>query len=213
MSLSRRGAIVTFLAAATAGARAGARRRRGAGLRPSGTLFVRTPEGARPGHGVAALSASTAPAGEGLSALDFDAMGQIRFRSGAALWKDRPGGAVEFFHLGRYARTPVAIHVVEQGQARRILYSEALFDVLPGGRARRAAAWLGFAGFRVMNPGDQNDWIAYQGASYFRAADPFNQYGLSARGLAIDTATPHAEEFPGLHQLLARARRRRRLVV
>jgi glucans biosynthesis protein len=131
-----------------------------------------------------------------LSALDFDAMGQIRYRSEAALWKDRPGGAVEFFHLGRYARTPVAIHVVEQGHARPINYAEALFDVLKGGRSRAWPPDLGFAGFRVMNPGGAGDWIAYQGASYFRAATPFNQYGLSARGLAIDTATPHAEEFP-----------------
>lgn len=135
------------------------------------------------------------PAAEGLSAIDFDTMGQIRYRPDAALWKDSPGGAVEFFHLGRYARTPVAIHVVEQGLARPVLYSEHLFDVLAGA-ARSWPADLGFAGFRVMNPGGANDFIAYQGASYFRAAAPFNQYGLSARGLAIDTATPHPEEFP-----------------
>jgi glucans biosynthesis protein len=34
------------------------------------------------------------------------------------------------------------------------------------------------------------------GASYFRASGPYNQYGLSARALAIDTAMQHAEEFP-----------------
>jgi glucans biosynthesis protein len=35
------------------------------------------------------------------------------------------------------------------------------------------------------------------GASYFRAAGPLDQYGLSARGLAINTALPgQTEEFP-----------------
>jgi len=139
----------------------------------------------------------TARLADTLQALDFDAIGQIRYRSEAALWRDLPGdSAVEFFHLGRYARTPVAIHVVEGGLARDLIYSKALFDIPPGGAAARLPDDLGFAGFRVMNHDGGGDWIAYLGASYFRAAAPFNQYGLSARGLAIDTASPSPEQFP-----------------
>jgi glucans biosynthesis protein len=134
---------------------------------------------------------------DALAALDYDAMDQIRFRPEAALWKDAPGdGAVEFFHLGRYAKTPVAIHLVENGVAREILYSETLFDIPRDSPARALPPGLGFSGFRIMNPHGQGDWLAFQGASYFRAATPFNQYGLSARGLAIDTAAPGPEEFP-----------------
>ena len=133
---------------------------------------------------------------ERLQALDFDAIGQVRYRPQAALWRDGPGDAIEFFHLGRYARTPVAIHVVEGGQARPILYAKALFDIPPGNPAQGLPGDLGFAGFRVQNRGGLGDWIAYLGASYFRAAAPFNQYGLSARGIAIDTASPRPEEFP-----------------
>ena len=56
---------------------------------------------------------------------------------------------------------------------------------------------LGFAGFRVMDGhGLPTDWLAYQGAAYFRTSGALNQYGLSARGLAIDTAMPRPEEFP-----------------
>jgi glucans biosynthesis protein len=195
MSLSRRGAIAALLAAATGAA---------APVRASeGTLEFGPPEPFSFERLEARVRAMASrpfqpppPPAQALSAIDFDATGQIAYRDGAALWKDRPGGAIEFFHLGRYARTPVAIHVVEQGQARAIAYSEALFDVLGGARRRSWPADLGFAGFRVMNPGASSDWIAYQGASYFRAATPFNQYGLSARGVAIDTATPRAEEFP-----------------
>ena len=55
---------------------------------------------------------------------------------------------------------------------------------------------MGFAGFRVMGGDLTTDWLAFLGASYFRTSGPYNQYGLSARALAIDTAMPHAEEFP-----------------
>jgi periplasmic glucans biosynthesis protein len=139
----------------------------------------------------------TARADAALEALDYDAMGQIRFRPEAALWRGLAGAdPVEFFLMGRYARTPVSIHVVEGGIARQIVYSEALFDVPAGLAGRAVPPGLGFAGFRVMNATGAGDWIAYQGASYFRAATPFNQYGLSARAIAIDTASTGREEFP-----------------
>ena len=55
----------------------------------------------------------------------------------------------------------------------------------------------GFAGFRVMDPAPaKTDWLAFQGASYFRTSGVQGQYGLSARGIAIDTAMPQPEEFP-----------------
>ena len=134
---------------------------------------------------------------ETLEALDFDALGRIGYRRQAALWADdRSIGAVEFFHLGRYARTPVTVHVVKAGEAREVLYRKALFDIPADNPALKLPDDLGFAGFRVLNPSASGDWIAYLGASYFRAADPFNQYGLSARGLAIDTAAEGPEEFP-----------------
>jgi glucans biosynthesis protein len=124
-------------------------------------------------------------------------MGLIRYRPEAALWPgDARVGSVEFFHLGRYAQTPVTINVVESGVGRQVIYARDLFEIPAGNPASRLPADLGFAGFRVLNPGSRSDWIAYQGASYFRSADPFDQYGLSARGLAIDTADAAPEEFP-----------------
>jgi glucans biosynthesis protein len=38
--------------------------------------------------------------------------------------------------------------------------------------------------------------MAFLGASYFRAIGALNQYGLSARGILIDSAEPTPEEFP-----------------
>ena len=71
----------------------------------------------------------------------------------------------------------------------------------PPGRCRAARANdLGFAGFRLhgrLNRADYFDEIcAFLGASYFRAVAKGQAYGLSARGLALNTVQPQGEEFP-----------------
>ena len=137
------------------------------------------------------------PAPERIHAVDYDAFGKIAYRSSAALWGAAPGDqGVRFFPMGRPSPRPVAMHVVSQGQARPVLYSPRLFDIPTGSPVLALGDQAGFGGFRVMNADHATDWLAFLGASYFRAADPFNQYGLSARGLAIDSATPKPEEFP-----------------
>ena len=40
------------------------------------------------------------------------------------------------------------------------------------------------------------DWVSFLGASYFRTDGPQGQYGLSARGIAINTGMREPEEFP-----------------
>jgi len=138
-----------------------------------------------------------APPPELVRAIDYDAFGAVRYRPQATLWRDAPGdAAIRLFPLGRAAPRPVAVNVVSAGQARPVLYSDALFEAPPDSPVRRLSTGLGFGGFRAMNAGQESDWLAFLGAAYFRSADPFNQYGLSARGLAIDTATPRPEEFP-----------------
>ncbi len=137
--------------------------------------------------------------GDVLDRIDFDAHNKIRYDEDATLWGDDPDSpAVRFFHLGRYARLPVDVHVVDRdGTAREILYSEKLFTMPADSPARELPADLGFAGLRVMDAGQTDDWLAFLGASYFRTSGPLGQFGLSARGLAIDTAYPgRAEEFP-----------------
>jgi periplasmic glucans biosynthesis protein len=133
-----------------------------------------------------------------LETIDYDAFQQIRFRPERALWE--AGGApfpVQFFHLGRYSKLPVSLYEVADGQAREILYATDYFTFGKTGLDRRLPGDLGFAGFRVMDGhGLKTDWLAYQGAAYFRTSGALDQYGLSARGLAIDTAMPWPEEFP-----------------
>ena len=47
-----------------------------------------------------------------------------------------------------------------------------------------------------MDTGGKTDWLAFLGAAYFRTSGALDQYGLSARGIAIDTGLPAPEEFP-----------------
>jgi len=134
-----------------------------------------------------------------LDKITYDVYQRIRFRKSDALW--RGGGRpfpVEFFHLGKYARKPVAIHVVAGGKSRRIRYRPSLFAYGKDALRESMPPDLGFSGFRVMNSDRQKtDWLAFQGASYFRSAGPLNQYGMSARGIAVNTALPGTrEEFP-----------------
>src|SRR3546814_4313947 len=95
-----------------------------------------------------------------------------------------------------YARRPVDIFVIEKGKARRFSYSPSLFQAPHDHPLTKLGAAGGFSGFRLMNKGNIGDWLAFQGASYFRSAGPLHQYGLSARGIAIDTGLSKTEEFP-----------------
>lgn len=127
-------------------------------------------------------------------AVDYDAANRIAFRADRAIGAD-DGYAVRLFPLTRFAPLPVAISVVDKGVARDIAHSEDMFEIVAGeGPVPKIVP--GVAGFRVVNKGGVGDWLAYMGASYFRSAGPLDQYGLSARGLAIDTGIDGAEEFP-----------------
>ena len=131
--------------------------------------------------------------------LSWDQYQAIRFRHDHALWRGADSHfRAELFHLGLYFTRPVAIYALEGGKARRIAYDSGLFDYGKSGVDGEALpAGLGFAGFRLQFHKDwTRDVAAFLGASYFRAVGKEMQYGLSARGLAVDTALPRPEEFP-----------------
>jgi glucans biosynthesis protein len=126
--------------------------------------------------------------------MTFDTFAQAVYKPEMELWHGVPGAqTVRLFPQGRFYAEPVAIHVLENGNAREFIYSPDLFD-MPANHPLRTLKTAGFAGFRLMSRHGVSDWLAYLGASYFRASDPNDQYGGSARGLAINTG--HPEEFP-----------------
>lgn len=135
-----------------------------------------------------------------VAALNWDQYQSIGYRQDHALWVDRPDSRFQakFFHLGLFYKAPVRMFELAEGRAQELAYDPAMFDYGKSGlHPSRLPADLGFAGFR-LNTRDETrrDFAAFLGASYFRAVGSSMQYGLSARGLAIDCGMPREEEFP-----------------
>lgn len=133
-----------------------------------------------------------------LKGLSWDQYQAIRFRSDKALWRNDDNlFQVQLFHLGLFFKSPVRIHQVENGEARELAYQPDYFRYGLDRPLGKLPDDLGYAGFRVhFHTDHERDLAAFLGASYFRAVGSAMQYGLSARGLAIDTGLARAEEFP-----------------
>ncbi|HSK42096.1 MAG TPA: glucan biosynthesis protein [Arenibaculum sp.] len=137
-----------------------------------------------------------------LDSIDYDAHQSIRFREDMAIWGEgwgEGGGPypVQLFHPGRYFKQPVQLFLVEDDVAREVHYLHDAFDFQDPEVEARLPGDLGWAGMRFMNPpGEEGDWLVFLGASYFRSAGELNQYGQSARGLAVNTGMSYPEEFP-----------------
>ncbi len=103
---------------------------------------------------------------------------------------------LQFFPLGTLTRRAVEINLVEGGLSRRLTYDPSWFIVPEDSPFRDLPGDIGFAGFRAVAGPGRAEWLSFLGASYFRSPGPFAQYGLSARGLALDTYADGPEEFP-----------------
>ena len=138
-----------------------------------------------------------------LTGLTYDDYQKIQFRPDRARWQE--AGAlfrVQAFHLGWLYKEPVRIYAVEDGTAREMVFTVEDFDYRGAlaGRVPKDEKLPGVAGFRLNTPLNRADTfdelVAFLGASYFRALGRGNVYGLSARGLALNTGMGGAEEFP-----------------
>lgn len=139
---------------------------------------------------------------EWLLKINYDQWRDIRFRPERALWKERRGSNfhVQFFHPGLYYDRAVAIHMVDGKKVRPVPFSPSEFDYGRNDFASKVPQDLGYAGLRLHYPLKSKTYfdevIVFLGASYFRAVGKEHVYGVSARGLAIDTVEPSGEEFP-----------------
>ncbi|MFT3923872.1 MAG: glucan biosynthesis protein [Myxococcales bacterium] len=135
-----------------------------------------------------------------LQNLDYEKYITIRYRPEKSLWRNEPGHfEVQFFHVGLHYYEPLKMEVLEHDKLSLIPFNPELFSY-DGVTPPPADAELGFAGFRIhanLNRADYRDeFIVFQGASYYRTVAKGQIYGLSGRGLAIDTGEPGPEEFP-----------------
>ncbi len=139
---------------------------------------------------------------EAWTEIDYDQYRGIWFDGRNALWQSsaREPFRIDMFPPGLYFPTPVRIDVVEDGAARPVLFDMGVFDRTDRFPDLPVDDTLGYSGFRLRaeleTPGIFTEFAVFQGASYFRGIGTGQIYGLSARGLAIDTAEPRGEEFP-----------------
>ena len=145
------------------------------------------------------------PVPDALLKLDYDRYRQIRFEKKAAVWGNtRTRFNIEMFAPGSIYNSSVDVFIIENGVAKSIEIDNDTF-ITPGTDIAELLASLDkVAGFRLHYPLNTNEYkdefVVFQGASYFRAVSKGQNYGLSARGLAIDVAEPTGEEFPVFRQ-------------
>lgn len=136
-----------------------------------------------------------------LSELNYDQYRDIRFRGDHSLWlSEKLPFQVQFFSRGSIFRDRVQLHLVEQGTPTLVEFDPAMFDFGRLPVPMDIPRDLGFAGFRLHHPLNVNHYldevVAFLGASYFRVVGRGEVYGLSARGLAVNTGLSSGEEFP-----------------
>jgi glucans biosynthesis protein len=140
-----------------------------------------------------------------LTKMAYDQFREIRFDRGQALWKESGSNfQIEFLHPGSVYNHAVTIHTFDRSGAQRVPFARSLFTYGSTAVADKIPADLGFAGFRVTYPlhskADFNHVLVFAGASYFRGVAKKQVFGLSARGLALDTGLPSGEEFPSFRE-------------
>ena len=135
------------------------------------------------------------------SNLTFDQYRDIRFNAEKPLWTE-PGQRFQLQLLpsGYGYRRPVLLSLVENGEAFPLPFRMADFLLGPLAPPLPAIDGVGHSGFRLhtaLNRFDYADeFMVFHGASYFRGIGRGQTFGLSARGLPIDTIKPGREEFP-----------------
>ncbi|APZ44535.1 glucan biosynthesis protein G [Acidihalobacter ferrooxydans] len=136
-----------------------------------------------------------------LRELNYSTYQQIRFKPKRALW--RPSGSdfqVMLVPPGLFYKHAVKINVVDAQGVHALAFDKSDFDYPSKALAKKIPANLGYAGFKLTYPldgtGIANQFLVFAGASYFRGVGKGNTFGLSERGIAVDTGLPIGEQFP-----------------
>lgn len=137
--------------------------------------------------------------------LTYDQYRDIRFNADEGVWRnEQVPFRVELLPAGFLFKSPVKVSIVESRKARDLAGRPEMFSLGPLVAKELANQALPLSGFRVRTRLNSrsvwDEFLVFQGASYFRAVERGGAYGLSARGLALRTAHPMGEEFPAFTQ-------------
>jgi len=142
---------------------------------------------------------NTLPAG--LDKLSPEQYRSIHFNPDAGIWRaEQLPFRLELLRAGYNLQSAaVTVSTVENGMAQDLIATPAMFEMAPT-LPNLGKVSLPLSGLRLRSQINSkkvwDEFLVFQGASYFRAVAQQLLYGLSARGLAINTAEPSGEEFP-----------------
>lgn len=166
----------------------------------SGTAFDAGIVAAKAQALASAPYAAPAPVAQEWLDLTYDQYREIWFDTRHSLYRETEGAVqAEFFPAGLFFNSKIAINAVDKGMARPVMFEMRVFDTTDR-FPKLAEGGNGFSGFRLLGElevaGQFQEYAVFQGASYFRAIGKGQYYGLSARGLGLNTASGGPEEFP-----------------
>ncbi len=148
----------------------------------------------------ALAAGDAAPVPQTWAKMDYDTFRDIRYRPERSLWRGQSPFEMDMFPRGWYFPLSVQVSEITERGVQPVKFDPAAFDYGRVSSQRRADAPAGWSGVRMFYPmnvaGQRDELAVFLGASYFRALGRGLRYGLSARGLAIDTVGGSGEEFP-----------------
>ncbi|MFC0269273.1 glucan biosynthesis protein G [Kushneria aurantia] len=137
---------------------------------------------------------------DALANLGFADYQKIQYKPAQSHWRDDDlRFDLSFFHEGMHYNTPVTVNAVDGDSVNELQFSPSNFNYGDLNVDPSQFQNLGFAGFSInygADPHHKQETMVFLGASYFRVASKGQRYGLSGRGLAIDTGLNSGEEFP-----------------
>jgi len=138
--------------------------------------------------------------------MSYDQYNEIKYNHEYDLWyKKGIHYRVSFFHLGMLYNTPVDIYeITDEKIVKPVPFSPDFFSCFSKDAITINKAMpknVGYAGFRLTYDLERKDDLpndaVFLGSSYFRIASGGCSYGLSNRGIAINTGLENVpEEFP-----------------
>lgn len=133
--------------------------------------------------------------------LKYDGHRKIIFDGKKALFGDLgETPRVEFFHPGWMFKKPVMFYNMQEASTVDVPFDRTHFKYHDLPVPADAKNPLGYAGFKVLAPdsliGRPFEFMVFMGASYYRAVTTKLGYGISARGVAVNTIGGEPEEFP-----------------
>lgn len=136
--------------------------------------------------------------------VSYDQYRGIRFRRDHDPWAGVSRFGLDLLPPGLLYKDRIEINMITPDGVRPMVFDPRAFDfqpdLFPDPIDLDTVGEMSWSGFRLRTelnrPDVLDEFAVFQGASYFRAVSRGTQYGLSSRGLALNTGLPIGEEFP-----------------